>query len=57
MTFQPTEGIGDHKKPVGAAGYNDPGWLTKRHGLSGVDTPIGNLTAALKAVTKAAAAG
>jgi uncharacterized protein (DUF302 family) len=37
--------------------YNDPGWLAKRHGLSGVDTPIGNLTAALKAVTRAAAAG
>lgn len=37
--------------------YNDPAWLTKRHGLSGTEAPIGNLTAALDAVAKAAAAG
>jgi len=37
--------------------YNDPAWLAKRHGLSGTEAPIGNLTAALDAVAKVAAAG
>jgi len=37
--------------------YNDPAWLGKRHGLSGTEAPIGNLTAALDAVAKVAAAG
>jgi uncharacterized protein (DUF302 family) len=37
--------------------YNDPAWLAKRHGLNGTEPPIGNLTAALEAVAKAAAAG
>lgn len=37
--------------------YNDPAWLAKRHELSGTEGPIGNLTAALDAVAKAAAAG
>jgi uncharacterized protein (DUF302 family) len=37
--------------------YNDPAWLAKRHGLGATEAPIGNLTAALDAVAKAAAAG
>ena len=37
--------------------YNDPVWLAQRHGLGGTEAPIGNLTAALDAVAKAAAAG
>jgi len=37
--------------------YNDPAWLAQRHGLGGTEAPIGNLTAALDAVAKAAAAG
>lgn len=37
--------------------YNDPEWLAKRHGLTGAEAPVGNLTAALDAVAKAAAAG
>lgn len=37
--------------------YNDPAWLAKRHGLSGTEAPIGNLTAALDAVARAAAVG
>jgi uncharacterized protein (DUF302 family) len=37
--------------------YNDPTWLAKRHGLSGTEAPIGNLTAALDAVAKAATIG
>jgi uncharacterized protein (DUF302 family) len=37
--------------------YNDPAWLAKRHGLSGTEAPIGNLTATLDAVAKVAAAG
>jgi uncharacterized protein (DUF302 family) len=37
--------------------YNDPAWLAKRHGLSRLDVPIGNLTAALDAVAKAATVG
>jgi uncharacterized protein (DUF302 family) len=37
--------------------YDDPAWLARRHGLSGTETPIGNLTAALDAVAKAAVAG
>ena len=37
--------------------YNDPAWLAKRHGLNGTEAPIGNLTAALDAVAKAAATG
>jgi uncharacterized protein (DUF302 family) len=36
---------------------NDPAWLAKRHGLSRLDTPIGNLIAALDSVAKAATAG
>jgi uncharacterized protein (DUF302 family) len=36
--------------------YNDPEWLAKRHGLTGAEAPVGNLTAALDAVAKAAAA-
>jgi uncharacterized protein (DUF302 family) len=36
---------------------NDPAWLAKRHGLSGTEAPIGNLTAALDAVAKAATIG
>jgi uncharacterized protein (DUF302 family) len=35
--------------------YNDPAWLAQRHGLAGeTSTAIGNLSAALAAVTKAA---
>jgi uncharacterized protein (DUF302 family) len=30
--------------------YNDPAWLAARHGLSGVESQIGKLSAALKAV-------
>ena len=37
--------------------YNDPAWLAQRHGLSGAEAPIGNLTGALDAVAKAAVAG
>ena len=37
--------------------YNDPAWLAQRHGLSGAEAPVGNLTAALDAIAKAAAAG
>jgi uncharacterized protein (DUF302 family) len=37
--------------------YNDPAWLAQRHGLSGTEAPIGNLTGALDAVAKAAVAG
>ena len=37
--------------------YNDPAWLAQRHGLGGTEVPIGNLTAALDAVAKAAAVG
>ena len=37
--------------------YNDPTWLAQRHGLDGTEAPVGNLTAALDAVAKAAAAG
>jgi len=34
--------------------YNDPAWLAQRHGLAGeTSTTIGNLSAALAAVTKA----
>jgi uncharacterized protein (DUF302 family) len=36
--------------------YNDPAWLAQRHGLSGTEVPIGNLTGALDAVAKAAVA-
>src|SRR5216684_7926474 len=35
--------------------YNDPAWLAQRHGLgSATSTAIGNIVAALAAVTKAA---
>ena len=35
--------------------YNDPAWLAQRHGLAGeISTAIGNLSAALAAVTKTA---
>ena len=36
--------------------YNDPAWLAHRHGLSGAATEavVGNLSAALRAVTQAA---
>ena len=37
--------------------YNDPAWLARRHGLSGTEAVIGNLTAALDAVAKVAVAG
>jgi uncharacterized protein (DUF302 family) len=37
--------------------YNDPAWLVKRHGLSGTETPVGVMTAALNAVAKAATTG
>ena len=38
--------------------YNEPAWLAQRHGLSGAtDAVVGNLTAALDAVAKAATAG
>jgi uncharacterized protein (DUF302 family) len=38
--------------------YNDPAWLTKRHGLSGeTETAVNAMTAALDAVVKAATAG
>lgn len=36
--------------------YNDPAWLAKRHGPGGTEAAIGNLTAALDAVAKAAVA-
>ena len=36
--------------------YNEPAWLAARHGLSGAETQIGNLTAALKAVAATATA-
>ena len=36
--------------------YNEPAWLAQRHGLSGVETAIGNLTAALSALAKEATA-
>jgi uncharacterized protein (DUF302 family) len=35
--------------------YNDPSWLAKRHGLGHeADTPVGALSAAIDAVTRAA---
>jgi len=36
--------------------YNDPAWLAHRHGLAGaaIETVVGNLSAALRAVTQAA---
>lgn len=37
--------------------YNDPEWLAERHGLSGTEEAIGNLTSALDALAKVAAAG
>jgi uncharacterized protein (DUF302 family) len=38
--------------------YNDPAWLAQRHGLSGeTETAVGNMTAALDAVAKAATTG
>jgi uncharacterized protein (DUF302 family) len=38
--------------------YNDPAWLAQRHGLSGAtDAVVGNLTAALAALAKAATVG
>ena len=38
--------------------WNDPAWLAKRHELSGeIATAVGNMTAALDAVTKAATTG
>jgi uncharacterized protein (DUF302 family) len=38
--------------------YNDPGWLAKRHGLSGeTGTAISMMTGALDAVAKAATVG
>ena len=37
--------------------YNDPAWLVKRHGLSGTETPVSVMTAALNAVAKAATTG
>jgi len=36
--------------------YNDPAWLAQRHGLSGSEAAIGNLTAALNALAKEATA-
>ena len=36
--------------------YNDPAWLAQRHGLSGAEAAIGNLTAALNALAKEATA-
>jgi uncharacterized protein (DUF302 family) len=36
--------------------YNDPAWLAQRHGLSGTEVPIGNLTGALDVAAKAAVA-
>jgi len=36
--------------------YNDPAWLAKRHGVSGAaEAAVGNLSAALDAITKKAA--
>jgi uncharacterized protein (DUF302 family) len=37
--------------------YNDPAWLAARHGLSGAETPVAKLTAALKAVADIATTG
>jgi uncharacterized protein (DUF302 family) len=38
--------------------YNDPAWIANRHGLGGAtEAAIGNMTAALDAVAKAATAG
>ena len=34
--------------------FNDPAWLAQRHGLSGAETAVGNLTAALNALAKEA---
>jgi uncharacterized protein (DUF302 family) len=34
--------------------YNDPAWLAKRHGASGADAAVGNMSAALQVVAKAA---
>jgi uncharacterized protein (DUF302 family) len=34
--------------------WNDPSWLTARHGVSGAETVASNLTAALKAVAEIA---
>jgi uncharacterized protein (DUF302 family) len=34
--------------------YNDPAWLAKRHGISGAAAVVGNLSAALDAITKKA---
>jgi len=36
--------------------YNDPGWLAQRHGLSGTEAVVGNLSAALDSVAKVAVA-
>jgi uncharacterized protein (DUF302 family) len=32
--------------------YNDPAWLAKRHSASGAEAVVGNLSAALDAITK-----
>jgi uncharacterized protein (DUF302 family) len=38
--------------------YNDPAWLTQRHGLGGeIEAAVQMMTAALNAVTKAAMTG
>ena len=38
--------------------YNDPAWLAKRHGVNGAsDAVVGNMSAALQAVARAATAG
>jgi uncharacterized protein (DUF302 family) len=34
--------------------FNDPAWLAQRHGLSGAETAVGNLTTALNALAKVA---
>jgi uncharacterized protein (DUF302 family) len=34
--------------------FSDPAWLAQRHGLSGAETAVGNLTAALNALAKEA---
>jgi uncharacterized protein (DUF302 family) len=36
--------------------YNEPAWLAQRHGLSGTEPAIANLTAALNALAKEATA-
>jgi hypothetical protein len=48
-------GIDDDQEPSWLS-YNEPAWLAQRHGLRGAEPALANLTAALNALAKQAAA-